>query len=61
MLICTLVTAKRPSITTSMNDPRPISVNLLTACSLTVNVWRYSSAKNKSKSSISISKYEQKR
>jgi hypothetical protein len=46
---------------TSTNSPRLNDVSFLTACSFTMNIWRYSSAKNKSKSSISISKYEQKR
>ena len=47
--------------TTSTNSPCLSSVSILTACSHWMNVWRYSSHKNKSKSPNLISKYEQKR
>ena len=61
MLIGSLATAKWPYRKTSTNSPRLMDVSLLTACSFSMNVWRYSTSKNKSKSSMSISKYEQKR
>ena len=61
MLIGSLATAKWPYNETSMNSSCLLSVSLLSACSFIMNVWRYSTSKNKSKSSISMYKYEQKR
>ena len=49
MLIETLVTAKRPCTKTSMNSPRPISVNFHLLALFVRMIWRYSSHKNKSK------------
>ena len=61
MLISTLVTAKRPRTKTSMNSPRLSSVNFRLLVLFVRMIWRYSSAKNKSKSSNLKYKYEQKR
>lgn len=48
-------------IATSTNSPRLNDASFLSACSCYMNDWRYSSSKNKSKSSNLMSKYEQKR
>ena len=62
MLIGSLATAKWPFNETSTNSPRLNDVSLLSACSFIMNVWRYSTSKNKSKSSNPyFNKYDQER
>ena len=62
MLIETLVTAKRPCTKTSMNSPRPISVNFQSTCSLCANdLAVFESQEQELKAQYLKYKYEQKR